>query len=563
MALIQCPECGRSVSSTIPACIHCGYSLVEHVKVLGATKGSASSKTQPQTGTPVEYIEESTSSQLIKETAGELGKKVNQSTYPLFKFLLHQPLRLLGSIAALASGILLIVWAIPLFGSQCAVLLNSWAKLTYKGSAVDIGKTFSDAVETMHLPVYLNAFCFPQTADTLMAALEIYKMPLSPVGLGVALFIFGGLLILSSFLAFTNVVRTYIGKPAISLTRPKKNSDSKFSKSKFIQSLKGFQLWKLSKKATRAVIALVITLLLILVYVLSYSLPHEISVPVSSPSPSDSALANSPEPSSATGTNSVAELCDPNASDLSSLEGVWDRPSNGNAFFAEGLWLKVVRVSTSSRYEAVLVQATGLLDPKVVGSATMSGNSSCFQLAWHSANVSNGTTKGSFDGATLSLDCPALNLASGIFGSDGCNFVAPNGYTGLSNNETPFTTIFRYELATDTTTTSKPELTLWSEKLKQRDWTVPMYLETVTIAESNQAAQFVFADLGDGAGRVWWQTDVPSDWAGGVDASYSKYGHTGDGWMTFSVDCSTAPSGYFGVAELNSQDCEFSKSYTY
>jgi hypothetical protein len=512
-----------------------------------------------------EQIEQSTSSQLIKETAGELGKKVNKSTYPLFKFILHKPSWLAGAMASLGFGVFLVVWALPLFGNQCAVLLNSWAKLTYKGVAVDVGKTFSDGVETLHLPVYLNAVCFPQQPDPLMAALDIYKMPFPPFILGTALILLGLLLVGAAVFTFVNIVRTYLGKPTANLSIGRRNSDSRVSKSKPLQGLKQLQFGKLTHKTTRAIVALGLALTLILIYVLSFALPREISAPVSSPSQTASNISDTPTPANNTTSEPAVTTCDPNAPNLSSLVGVWDRKSNSNGVWGIGLWLKVVQIG-DNLIEANFIQETGQLDPTVVGSARLEGNSSCFTLHWNTRGWETYDTKGYFNGTNLNVDCSdALSMSKDlngneIFGTEGCSFIPDPGYTSLVDVTQNFTDISKKKLSNNAQNISGNGLSITFKPWPQNKRLVPMYVATIKDYEGTVVKKTYFADLGQGAGKIFFDDYDVDIWLG-VAASYENLNRQGLGKMTLSFRCDYMPGQLVGFDLPDgsaTSDCNFS-----
>ena len=50
MALIECPECGKDLSSTAPTCPHCGYKQnVEEIVNVQTTQGSTGKFADPAT----------------------------------------------------------------------------------------------------------------------------------------------------------------------------------------------------------------------------------------------------------------------------------------------------------------------------------------------------------------------------------------------------------------------------------------------------------------------------------------------------------------------------------
>ena len=185
MALIECPECGRSVSSTIHSCIHCGYRLSRP-----SSKKVTRNQVEKQNSKNLEDAKPNRNFDSIRS--------IDAAAYPLVRFILFRPIFLAGIVALLGFAIWFMVWTSQLFQAQCSALY-------------DLG------VQSQEVNKYGQVFgytCMPNYSGTILDsvqnitddALGHLRIPVSPLAIGIASQLFGLLLVAFSVSAFRKLI---------------------------------------------------------------------------------------------------------------------------------------------------------------------------------------------------------------------------------------------------------------------------------------------------------------------------------------------------------------------
>jgi hypothetical protein len=188
MALIECPECSKSVSSTIDACIHCGYRL--------NTPANKNSKPQAtRDSIPASNSRDKKQSNLRSIEA------LDSAAYPFVCFVLFRPIFLIGILGLFALAIWFMVWTSQLLQPQCSALY-------------DLG---GEAAATSQYGHLLGYVCMPDYSGTILGSLQTLtdkgigylKIPVPPVVLGIFCELIGLLGIGISVLAFRKLLTQF------------------------------------------------------------------------------------------------------------------------------------------------------------------------------------------------------------------------------------------------------------------------------------------------------------------------------------------------------------------
>jgi hypothetical protein len=188
MALLECPECGKSVSSTINSCIHCGYRLKSQ-----ATKPKGAVSGQRAISEPNETTRSQTTLRSIRE--------IDAAAYPLVRFILFRPLFFATILTSIGLAVWFMVWTSPLLNPQCSALY-------------DLGV---QSAETSEIGAVFGYTCLPNYSGTILdnvqniteGAIGYLKLSLSPLLLGIVCQIFGLALIGWQALRFKSLLSQF------------------------------------------------------------------------------------------------------------------------------------------------------------------------------------------------------------------------------------------------------------------------------------------------------------------------------------------------------------------
>ena len=188
MALIECPECSKSVSSTIDSCIHCGYRL--------KTPANKNSKAQVSLDSSP-----ASNSREMKQPNIRSIEALDSAAYPFVRFVLFRPIFLASVLGLFVLAIWFMVWTSILLQPECSALY-------------DFGGEAAAASQYGHLLGYV---CVPDYSGTILGSLQTLtdkgigylKIPVPPLVLGILCELIGLLGIGISALAFRKLLTQF------------------------------------------------------------------------------------------------------------------------------------------------------------------------------------------------------------------------------------------------------------------------------------------------------------------------------------------------------------------